>query len=77
MLAIEPVDTCDKVLKKTISGPIRLNYNSKGQLFGFVDDYYVPTHLVEGINEEEPVCVDVVFNGEKWQAYKLLRYNGN
>ena len=77
MLAIEPADTCDKVLKKTISGPIRLNYNSKGQLFGFVDDYYVPTHLVEGINEEEPVCVDVVFNGEKWQAYKLLRYNGN
>ncbi len=77
MLAIEPADTCDEVLKKTISGPIRLNYNSKGQLFGFVDDYYVPTHLVEGINEEEPVCVDVVFNGEKWQAYKLLRYNGN
>lgn len=77
MLAIEPTDTCDKVLKKTVSGTIRLNYNSKGQLFGFVDDYYVPTHLVEGINEEDPVCVDVVFNGEKWQAYKLVRYNEN
>ena len=77
MLAIEPTDTCDKVLKKTVSGPIRLNYNSKGQLFGFVDDYYVPTYLVEGINEEDPVCVDVVFNGEKWQAYKLIRYNEN
>lgn len=77
MLAIEPTDTCDKVLKKTVFGPIRLNYNSKGQLFGFVDDYYVPTHLVEGINEEDPVCVDVVFNGEKWQAYKLVRYNEN
>lgn len=77
MLAIEPTDTCDKVLKKSVSGTIRLNYNSKGQLFGFVDDYYVPTHLVEGINEEDPVCVDVVFNGEKWQAYKLVRYNEN
>lgn len=77
MLAVEPADTCDKALKKTVSGPIRLNYNSKGQLFGFVDDYYVPTHLVEGINEEDPVCVDVVFNGEKWQAYKLVRYNEN
>ena len=77
MLAIEPTATCDKVLKKTVSGPIRLNYNSKGQLFGFVDDYYVPTHLVEGINEEDHVCVDVVFNGEKWQAYKLVRYNEN
>ena len=77
MLAIEPTDSCDKVLKKTVSGSIRLNCNSKGQLFGFVDDYYVPTHLVEGINEEDHVCVDVVFNGEKWQAYKLVRYNEN
>ena len=77
MLAIEPTATCDKVLKKTVSGSIRLNYNSKGQLFGFVDDYYVPTHLVEGIKEEDYVCVDVVFNGEKWQAYKLVRYNEN
>lgn len=75
MLAIEPTDACEEALKKTVSGPIRLNYNSKGQLFGFVDDYYVPTHLVEGINEEELVCVDVVFNGEKWQAYNLVRYN--
>ena len=74
MLAIVLTDTCDKVLKKTVSGPIRLNYNSKGQLFGFVDDYYVPTHLVEGINEEEPVCVDVVFNGKNWQAYRLVRF---
>lgn len=75
MLAIEPTDTCDKVLKKTVSGPIRLNYNCKGQLFGFVDEYYVPTHLVEGIDEGEPVCVDVVFNGEKWQVYNLARHN--
>jgi len=75
MLSVDFTDTCDMVLTKTVSGPIRLNYNSKGQLFGFVDDYYVPTHLVEGINEEELVCVDVVFNGEKWQAYNLVRYN--
>lgn len=77
MLTIEKTDTCDKVLKKTITGPIRINYNSKGHMFGFVDDYYVPTYLLEGIKEEEPVCVDVVFNGEKWQAYNLVRYNFN
>ncbi len=77
MLSVEPTDTCDKVLRKTVTGPIRLNYNSKGQQFGFVDDYYVPTHLVDGVKEEEPVRVDVVFNGEKWQAYRLVRYNEN
>ena len=77
MLTIEKTDTSDKVMKKTITGPIRINYNSKGQLFGFVDDYYIPVHLIEGIDEDEYVCVDVVFNGEKWQAYKLVRYSNN
>lgn len=77
MLTIEITDTCDKVLKKIITGPIRINYNSKGQKFGFVEDYYIPSHLLEGINEADPVCIDVVFNGEKWQAYKLVRYSFN
>ena len=73
MLTAETTDTCDRVLKKTSSGPIHINYNSEGKKFGFVDDYYIPTHLIEGINEDEYVCIDVVFNGEKWQAYRLAR----
>ena len=73
MLTIEMTDTIDKVLKKTITGKIRIDYNFDGEEFGFVEDYYVPTSLLEGINEGDLVCIDVVFNGERWRAYRLAK----
>lgn len=75
MLTIETTDTCDKVLKKAVTGLININTNSEGKKFGFVDDYYVPTRLLEGINVNELVYVDLVFNGEKWQTYNIMNYS--
>lgn len=71
MLSIDYSDNNDLQLKKSIKGSIRLNYNFKGQLFGFVGDYYVPNHLVKGVEEGDYVKADVVFNGEKWEVYHL------
>lgn len=71
MLHIEPTDSCDVALTKLIIGSIRLNYNSKGQKFGFVEDYYVPMHLLGDVNQDDYVEVGIVYNGEKWEVYKL------
>ena len=48
MLHIELSDSCELQLKKSTSGCIRLNINSKGQKFGFVEDYYVPNRFKDG-----------------------------
>ena len=72
MLHIDYSDSGDLQLKKPISGFIRLNYNHKGQLFGFVGDYYVPNHLLNNVEEDDYVKADVVFNGEKWEVYRLV-----
>ena len=71
MLHIEPASTCDLILKKTVRGSIRTNINGRGQQFGFVDDYYIPSYLVKDVEEYDNVEVDVVYNGEKWEAYQL------
>ena len=72
MLNISYSDYCDLQLTKSIKGLIRLNYNFKGQKFGFVDDYYVPNHLVKDVEDGDYVKADVVFNGEKWEVYNLV-----
>ena len=69
MLSIEIVDICDKVLRKTGMGSIRMNYNDKGQRFGFVEDYYVPSNLLNGIEEGDIVFVHAVFDGNRWRSY--------
>ena len=71
MLNIDYSDHCDLQLKKSIEGFIRLNFNHKGQEFGFIDDYYVPNHLVNDVDEGDYVKADVVFNGDKWEVYRL------
>jgi hypothetical protein len=73
MLHIELSDSCELQLKKSTSGCIRLNINSKGQKFGFVEDYYVPNRFVKDIGDGDYVKVDVVFNGEKWEVYRLQK----
>ena len=62
--------------KQGIQGTIRLNTNMYGEVFGFVGDYYVPARLIEipenaMIQSGDQVLIDVLFNGEKWQTYKL------
>ena len=71
MLNIDYSDHCDLQLKKSIEGFIRLNFNHKGQEFGFIDDYYVPNHLVNDVDEGDYVKADVVFTGDKWEVYRL------
>ena len=73
MLHIEMSDSCEVQLKKSTSGCIRLNINSKGQKFGFVEDYYVPNRFVKDIGDGDYVKVDVVFNGERWEVYRLQK----
>ena len=73
MLHIELSDSCELQLKKSTSGCIRLNINSKGQKFGFVEDYYVPNRFVKDIEDDDYVKVDVVFNGERWEVYRLQK----
>ena len=75
MLHIELSDSCELQLKKTLIGCIRLNNNSKGQTFGFVEDYYIPNYLITNIEEGDYVKVDVVFNGEKWEVYRIQKEN--
>ena len=73
MLTIEKTYNPEKKLSKTINGCIRLNTNSKGQLFGFVDDYYVPEYLIKGIEDDDFVTIEVIFDGDKWRAYSLQK----
>lgn len=76
MLHVELSDTDALQLRKSIIGFIRINKNSKGQTFGFVEDYYVPNHLMKDIEDGDYVKVDVVYNGEKWVVYQLYKEIG-
>ena len=73
MIEVKIIDDCEKKLSKTATGPIRMNYNNKGQIFGFVEDYYVPGNLLVGVEDDDLVVVNVVFDGEKWKAYSLKK----
>ncbi len=77
MLHIEPTESSNLVMKKSIRGTIRLNINRKGQQFGFVGDYYVPSRLINDIEEYDYVEVDIVYNGEKWEAYDLRKMDSD
>ena len=69
MLEVNQIDDCEKKLTKTATGPIKMNINYKGQLFGFVEDYYVPGYLLRGIEHGDHVFVHVVYDGERWKAF--------
>jgi len=73
MLHIELSDSCELQLKKSAKGYIRINYNSKGQQFGFVEDYYIPSHLIADVYDEEYVEADVIYNGEKWEVFRIRK----
>ncbi len=70
-LDINPFESSEKELTKTVIDHIRINTNSKGQPFGFVDDYYVPAHLLKDVEEYDLVKANVVFNGKKWVVFQL------
>lgn len=69
MIDVKFADDCEKKYTKTTTGFIRIKYNRKGQPFGFVEDYYVPGHLLAGIEDNDYITINVVFDGEKWKAY--------
>ena len=69
LLDVSKTDDCEKKLTKAVTGPIRINYNNKGQLFGFVRDYYVPGYLLVGIEDDDHVVINVVYDGERWKAF--------
>lgn len=62
-------------LIKESSGDVRLNIDKNGNKFGFVGDYFIPPYLVSKykLNEDESICVKVLFNGEKWNVYELFK----
>ena len=69
LLDVSKTDDCEKKLTKAVTGPIRINYNNKGQLFGFVRDYYVPGYLLVGIEDDDHVVINIVYDGERWKAF--------
>ena len=83
MIAIAPAQYSKLELRKLdIQGTIRLNTNLYGNEFGFVEDYYIPPHLIKQqgnaiVEDGDLVSIDVLFNGEKWQAYHLKRVDKN
>lgn len=53
---------------KIVEGVVRTNVNSKGETFGFVEDYYVPSYLMQGVEEGDAIKVKVIFDGNRWKA---------
>ncbi|MAC84299.1 MAG: hypothetical protein CL624_09205 [Arcobacter sp.] len=41
--------------------------------FAFIDDYYIPKYLLQKHNivEDTYLTVDILYNGEKWQVFKI------
>lgn len=72
-LSIELGDDTNTNLKKSSSGVIRIKTNLRGQIYGFVEDYYVPSHLAEKINDGDYVNISVVYDGERWKAYSISK----
>lgn len=70
-LSIELGDDTNTDLKKSMSGVIRVKTNLRGQKYGFVENCYVPSNLIESIDDGDPVNIDAVFDGENWRAYSL------
>lgn len=77
MLQIESLPDCETKLKKTAEGVIRIKYNAKGNCFGFVGDYYVPENLLDDVFDGDKVQLSMVYNGEKWVVYQLMRIQNN
>ena len=44
----------------------------KGKRFGFVEDYYIPEYLLNGVADGDVVSVKVVFDGDKWRAVSKM-----
>ncbi|MBR4625861.1 MAG: hypothetical protein IKO56_10050, partial [Alphaproteobacteria bacterium] len=72
MLDISSSEQGKLELKKTVSGNIKIVYKD-GKYFGFVNDYYVGSQYLYGIEDNDTVKIDVVYNGQKWSAYKLRK----
>lgn len=72
---LETNETKDTLIKES-TGNVRLNINKNGDKFGFIDDYYIPPHLVSKYNlvDDELVSVKILFNGEKWNVYHIENY---
>lgn len=75
ILDVKKVDGSEKKLTSTATGKIRIRYNYEGHPFGFVEDYYVPGALLDGIDDGDRVTVNVVFDGERWKAYSVEKAN--
>lgn len=61
-------------LIKTEEGELRTNINKQGKMFGFVDDTYIPTELLDEAEADEfdTVRIRSVMTPEgKWKAYRL------
>ena len=69
VLKLEKTDGNENKFTKTATGFVRINYNMKGKPYGFVEDFYIPAHLLSGIEDDDYVTVKVVFDGERWKAY--------
>lgn len=70
-LSIEITNESNTNLKKSMSGVIRVKTNLRGQKYGFVENCYVPSSLIESIDDGDPVNIEAVYDGENWRAYSL------
>lgn len=72
MLDIKVDDSKETPLVKVVKGTVRTSFNVKGKRFGFVEDYYIPEYLLNGVADGDVVSVKVVFDGDKWRAVSKM-----
>lgn len=71
VISIEIDNQRETPLVKMVEGEVRTRVNKEGKLFGFVDDYYIPSFLLYEIEEGDQVRIKVVHDGSKWRAVTL------
>lgn len=72
LLDIKVDDSKETPLVKVVKGTVRTSFNVKGKRFGFVEDYYIPEYLLNGVADGDVVSVKVVFDGDKWRAVSKM-----
>lgn len=72
ILDIEIDNSREISLVKTVEGTVQTNINEKGKKFGFVEDYYIPEYLLNGVDDGDVISVKVILDGDKWRAVSRI-----
>ena len=63
------------LLKRNISGPVRIKTKPDGKVYGFVGDQYVHDKFLSGINDGDNLSCVVIFDGNRWNVLRLEKLN--